>query len=219
MIKFDPVGWFESIIPVRWLYCVVRLVALAIILYFIIVRIGQYRFFFWKPLWAAETFLFIVVFIAFIIRIDPVDRSRGFKEIIIPLIGSALPFGLLKTYPTPWIMADLNRLTAVFAWMSLATFFTAWGMWTLRRSFSITVEARSLVTKGPYRLVRHPVYLGEVFAAVSVVMWRWSWVNAGILAMFIIVQMSRARWEENKLKRIFPEYKELMAKSLWFWRI
>jgi protein-S-isoprenylcysteine O-methyltransferase Ste14 len=219
MIKFDPIGWFESVIPVRWLYRVVRFIALAIILYFIIVRVGQYRYFFWKPLWAAETLLFIVVFIAFIIRIDPVDRSRGFKEIIIPLIGSALPFGLLKTYPTPWVIADLNRLTVVFAWMSLTTFFTAWGMWTLRRSFSITVEARSLVTKGPYRLVRHPVYLGEILAAISVVMWRWSWVNAVILAMFVTVQMSRARWEENKLKRVFPEYRDQMAKSLWFWRI
>jgi len=219
MIKFDPIGLLQHIVPLRWLHRIIRVAALGIILYFIIVRISQYRHFFWKPLWAAETLLFIIVFIAFIVRVNPVDRSRGIREIVIPLIGSVLPFGLLKTYPTPWITADVNRLMAVFAWMALTTFFTAWGMWTLRSSFSITVEVRNLVTKGPYRLVRHPVYLGEMLAAASVVVWRWSWVNAGILVMFIIVQMSRARWEENKLKRVFPEYRDLMTKSLWFWRL
>jgi protein-S-isoprenylcysteine O-methyltransferase Ste14 len=219
MISFDPIGWFEKIIPQHCLHRIIRLGALAVILYFIALRVSQYIYYFWKPLWAAETLIFIVVFIAFIIRINPVDHSRGIREIVIPLIGSVLPFGLLNTYPTPWIIADLNRLTAVFIWMSVATFFTAWGMWTLRRSFSITVEARSLVTKGPYRLVRHPVYLGEILAAVSIVVWRWSWINVVILSLFILIQMMRARWEELKLLRTFPEYKEVMAKSLWFWGI
>lgn len=219
MITFDPLGWFERIVPLHWLHRIVRFAALAIILYFIVSRIGQYRYYFWKPLWAAETLLFVVVFIAFIVRSNPVGRSHGAKEIIIPLMGSALPFGLLKTYPSPWITADLKLLTAVFAWMTLATFFTTWGMWTLRRSFSITVEARSLVVSGPYRLVRHPVYLGEMLAAASVVVWRWSLINIAILALFITVQMLRAGWEESKLQRTFPAYREQMAGSLWFWKI
>jgi protein-S-isoprenylcysteine O-methyltransferase Ste14 len=219
MIKFDPIGLLQHIVPLQWLHRIIRVAALAVILYFIVVRISQYPHFFWKPLWAAETLLFIIVFIAFIVRVNPVDRSRGIKEIIIPLIGSVLPFGLLKTYPTPWITADVNRLMAVFAWMTLATFFTAWGMWTLRSSFSITVEVRNLVTKGPYRLVRHPVYLGEMLAAASVTVWRWSWVNAAILALFVAVQMLRAHWEESKLQKTFPAYKEQMARSLWLWKI
>jgi protein-S-isoprenylcysteine O-methyltransferase Ste14 len=219
MIPFDPLGWLEHIVPLRWLHRIIRFSALAIILFFIISRIGQYRYYFWKPLWAAETLLFVVVFIAFIVRTDPVNRSQGIREIIVPLLGSVLPFGLLKTYPSRWITGDLNLLTAVFAWMTLATFLTVWGMWTLRRSFSITVEARNPVASGPYRLVRHPVYLGEMLAAASVVVWRWSLTNAVILAAFIFIQLQRARWEESKLQKTFPAYREQMAGSMWFWKI
>jgi protein-S-isoprenylcysteine O-methyltransferase Ste14 len=217
MIIFDPIGWFERIIPLHWLHQIIRGAALTIILAFLVVRISQYPYYFWKPLWAAETLLFIVVLIAFIVRTNPIDRSQGVKEIIIPWLGSALPFGLLKTHPTAFIMANENFLTVVFAWMSLATFFTTWGMWSLRHSFSITVEARSLVTTGPYRWVRHPVYLGEMLAATSVVVWRWSFLNASILALFVFVQMLRAHWEEAKLERVFPDYRALMTGSRWFW--
>jgi protein-S-isoprenylcysteine O-methyltransferase Ste14 len=217
MIIFDPIGWFEHIMPLHRLHWIIRIATLAIILVFLVIRISQYPYYFWKPLWAAETLLFVVLFIAFIVRTNPVDRSRGVKEIIIPWFGSALPFSLLKTHPSTFIIANLNFLTMVFAWMSLATFFTTWGMWTLRHSFSITVEARTLVTTGPYRWVRHPVYLGEIFAATSVVVWRWSLLNAAILALFMFIQMLRAHWEEAKLERTFPEYRKLMARSRWFW--
>jgi protein-S-isoprenylcysteine O-methyltransferase Ste14 len=219
MIRFDPLGWFEHVIPMAWLHRIIRACALVIVLWFFVIRIGQYRYFFFKPLWAAETLLFAVVAIAFIVRSNPVDRSQGAKEIIVPLIGSALPFGLLFTYPTPWIVSNTGYLMAVFLCMTLSTGFTVWGMWTLRHSFSITVEARELVAHGPYRLVRHPIYLGEIMSAVSVVVWRYSWLNLFILTLFVIVQLLRSYWEESKLGKIFPDYSECFAGRLWFWKI
>jgi len=218
MSRFDPLGWLENIVPIAWLHRIIRLCAFMIFVGFFIVRIGQYRYFFFKPLWAAETLLFAVLAIAFLVRSNPVDRSRGINEIIVPLIGSILPFGLLLTYPSPWIVCNKGFLTAIFLWMSLATGLTVWGMWTLRRSFSITVEARCLVTRGPYRLVRHPIYLGEILAAVSVFVLRYSWLNAFILTLFVLIQLSRSYLEENKLKRIFPEYNDNLGRSLWFWK-
>jgi protein-S-isoprenylcysteine O-methyltransferase Ste14 len=101
--------------------------------------------------------------------------------------------------------------------MTAATCLTLWGLWTLRRSFSITVEARELVTGGPYRLVRHPVYLGEMFTASAVTLWRFSPANMVFLAVFVAIQLYRSRMEENKLVRIFPAYSSFCAKSAWFW--
>jgi len=219
MIRFDPIGWFERIIPSEWMHRIIRLSAFVIILYFLIIRIGQYHNYFFKPLWLVETLLFTVLVIAFIVRSNPVDRSQGIREIIIPLIGSFLPFCLLKTHPSTLIAGDAGLLTAVFLWMTLATSLTTWGMWTLRHSFSITVEARGLVTRGPYRWVRHPVYLGEILAATSVVVWRWSWINLAILLLFVIIQLLRSRLEESKLEKVFPVYRDILSKSRWFWKI
>ena len=101
--------------------------------------------------------------------------------------------------------------------MTLATVLTVCGMWTLRRSFSITVEARELVVSGPYRWVRHPIYLGEMLAAAAVAVWRFSWISAMILCLFIAFQLVRARMEEEKLKRNFPDYEMYAEKVWWIW--
>jgi len=218
MFKFDPLGWLENFIPMVWLHRIIRVCAFAIVFGFFIVRIGQYRNFIWKPLWAAETLLFAVLAIAFIVRTNPVDRSHGIKEIIVPLIASALPFGLLRINPNRWIIGNTDLLAVVFMWMTLSTALTVWGMWALRRSFSITVEARDVVTCGPYRWLRHPIYLGEILSAAAVVVWRWSWSNAAILVLFVTIQLLRSHWEESKLEKVFPIYREALARSRWFWK-
>jgi protein-S-isoprenylcysteine O-methyltransferase Ste14 len=215
MNKFDPFGWLEQVVPVKWLYRIIRTGVLLVILIFLVMRIRQYDQFLFKPLWAAETLLYVIVAIAFAVRSDPVDRSRGVAEIIVPLIGSVLPFALLMKAPGAWILGKPFLLKVVFCWMALAEGFTAWSIWSLRRSFSITVEARALVTHGPYRWVRHPVYLGEILAAAAVVAWRWSLLNIAIFILFVMIQLLRARWEESKLRRTFPEYATFSARSKW----
>ena len=219
MTRLDPISWFEHILPLPWLHRIIRLAAIAIVSVFLLFRIGQYHTYFWKPLWVAETPLYFVLIIAFIARCNPVDRSKGVKEIILPLIGSLLPFSLLRTLPGAWIVKNTSLLTTVFLWMTLATALTIWGIWVLRYSFSITIEARSLVTSGPYRWVRHPIYLGEILASAAVVVWRWSLMNVSFFLAFLIIQILRSRWEESKLKKIFPRYRELLSRSRWFWNI
>jgi protein-S-isoprenylcysteine O-methyltransferase Ste14 len=217
MIKFDPFGWFGNIVPPVWLHRIIKACLFTVVLGFLIVRIGQYPSFSFKPLWAAETLLFAVLAFALIIRSNPVVRSQGIREIIVPLIGSILPFGLLLSHPSPWIAGNRVLLTAVFIWMTLSTGFTVWGLWTLRHSFSITVEARELVSTGPYRLVRHPIYAGEILSAFSVAVWRFSWFNIFILVVFVGIQLSRSYWEESKLKKVFPDYGSSTGRNLWFW--
>ena len=89
----------------------------------------------------------------------------------------------------------------------LSTALALWGISYLRMSFSIIPEARQLVRRGPYRLVRHPLYVGEIGAALSLVLQSkvglWS---TGVLVVFITVQLGRTVFEERLLRSHFPEY-------------
>lgn len=218
MTTFDPFGWASRFVPERRLHALVRWSGAALFAGLLTLRVAQYPSFALKPLWAAETFVFLALGAGYLVRSPPVDRSRGLREVLVPLAGSLLPFALLLTPPSPWVSGRRSLLLATFWWMAAGTALTGWGLWSLRRSFSITVEARSTVTGGPYRWVRHPVYLGELIAAGAVVFWRWSPAGAAVFALFAAVQLLRARWEEGKLLRSAPGYPEYARRAWWFWR-
>lgn len=76
----------------------------------------------------------------------------------------------------------------------------------LGKCFGILPEARGLVTRGPYRFVRHPVYLGELGAVLGFVIGAPTFWNIGVLVAFYAAQAVRMRLEEQALTREFPEY-------------
>jgi protein-S-isoprenylcysteine O-methyltransferase Ste14 len=214
---FDPFGLAGRYVREELLHKVVRTFMVLVLAVFLRHRISQYHLFSVKALWLAETALFSVLILAFLLRTNPVNRSSGAAEIIIPLIGSALPFALLLSPPASFITNNRPLFFGLLWGMAFATALTVSGMWTLRRSFSITVEARGLVTTGPYRLIRHPIYSGEILAAMAVAVIRFSLANLAIILLFIVIQLYRSRLEELKLGATFPEYREFAGRSRWFW--
>ena len=215
MEEFDPFGWLEKYLPAGSIHLLIRISLIAILIVFLIHRISSYNLYIFKPLWIVETLIFIVFLVIYLIRRDPVNRSKGIKEIIVPLIGGILPFALLFSPPNVLIAGNPIAIQIIFYWMTAATALTVWGLWTLRRSFSITVEVRDLVISGPYRWIRHPIYSGEILAALAVTVWRFSLLDIAIFTAFVVVQLLRARWEEEKLARVFPAYREYCAKVKW----
>ncbi len=74
---------------------------------------------------------------------------------------------LLILFPaaTPSLLQTLIGTSLVV----LGTAFSIIAVGTLGRSFSIMAEARRLVTRGVYSIVRHPLYLAEEIAVLGIV--------------------------------------------------
>lgn len=158
---------------------------------------------------AFVTFLLIVLFF-FIVRLRPLAKAPGLGARVVALCGTFLPtlLGLLPRYEES---ALLNFVS--FACIAVSNLFSAYGFSYLSRSASIMAEARRLVTAGPYRFVRHPVYLFEELAVVGAML-TFLWpprVSALALLIFAIharCQIQRMRNEEGVLQATFPEYQE-----------
>lgn len=217
-MTFDPFALAGRFVPEETLHRLIRIFMVLLLGAFLLHRLSQYPIFAVKALWLGETLLFTVLIVAYLFRSAPVNRSRGVTEIVVPLAGSALPFFLLLSPPAPVVTGNTPLFYGLLWGMTGATLLTVWGMWTLRSSFSITVEARQMVTSGPYRLVRHPIYTGEILAAAAVAAIRLSAANALLLLLFISLQLWRTRMEEAKLSTVFPAYREFASRSRWFWR-
>ena len=83
----------------------------------------------------------------------------------------------------------------------------------LGRCFGVLPEARGLVTRGPYRLVRHPVYLGELVACAGLVLAAPTTWNLFVAVVFAGAQALRMRLEEDELTLQFPEYSGYAAET------
>lgn len=74
-----------------------------------------------------------------------------------------------------------------------------WGMLTLDRSFAVTPAKRKLVSDGPYRVLRHPIYTGEILSLAGIWLGAVSWWNGGVLLLFMLSLVWRIKKEEELL--------------------
>ena len=116
------------------------------------------------------------------------------------VIGAFVPSSRLLFNPS-------DALVAVSGVLSIVAFgFACVGLGYLQRNLSIIPEARTLVTAGPYRLVRHPLYLAEITAALALLLAAPYLTSAVSSLLFVVLQVTRARLEERLLSDTFPEY-------------
>ncbi len=70
----------------------------------------------------------------------------------------------------------------------------------------VMVEARTVVTSGVYRYIRHPIYLGGILASFGAVSIRCHPIPLTIYCCVLVGEVYRARREERKLRLFCPEY-------------
>ncbi len=107
-----------------------------------------------------------------------------------------------RTFPTiaHWAIPTGNILIFSGACMS------AWGLWYLRYSISLEPAARGLVTRGPYAIARHPLYLAYLLSYAGLALQHPTIQVLIIMAVWFAMTWARIRYEEGVLMAVFPEY-------------
>jgi protein-S-isoprenylcysteine O-methyltransferase Ste14 len=140
---------------------------------------------------------------AVLLRTRPSGKASGLEPRISALAGSFMMYGMVLCP-----RHDLSLLGEIVS--TLLTMVGSVGaviaLSQLGRSFSIMAESRQLVTTGPYRVVRHPLYAAELIATVGVFMQFASVYTVLLLAAQIAFQLRRMHNEELVLTIRFPEY-------------
>lgn len=152
---------------------------------------------------AALISLLVVQAGCYLFRRRPVARPIGVVPRLIAIVGANISLTLLLLPRAPAAAPfDLASALLILA----GNYLSLVALLRLGRSLSILPEGRRLVTDGPYRLVRHPLYVAEEIAVIGVFLQFRSWPAAAILVVHGAFQLLRMREEEIVLARAFPEY-------------
>jgi protein-S-isoprenylcysteine O-methyltransferase Ste14 len=110
-----------------------------------------------------------------------------------------------------------THLISEKAGIALQLFGLGWqfaSKFTLGRSFGLLPAQRGIVVAGPYRWVRHPIYLGYLISHVGFLLANASLRNAAVLALLYVAQVIRIRREEQVLATS-EEYRSYVQRVRW----
>lgn len=135
-------------------------------------------------------------------------RSEGpwYIQYYPPLVW--IPFAIAYFFPIPIDLPMTARLIGLALAIASAGF-AAWAMWSLGKSYGIRMdlfEGHRLVTGGPYRLTRHPMYFGIVSFHVGATLAMESLALFVITLVYVIpLTLLRIRAEDKVLAEGFGE--------------
>lgn len=143
-------------------------------------------------------------------RSRPVARSKGLLPRLTAVVGVAAGFGF-AFLERPASVAWLDAISAIT--IAVSGVLTCYVVLWLGRSFSTMPEARKLVTSGPYRFVRHPLYVAEELAVLGLFLQYRTAPALLLIVVQIALQLSRMRYEERVLTAAFPDEYEAYSRT------
>jgi protein-S-isoprenylcysteine O-methyltransferase Ste14 len=151
------------------------------------------------------------------VRVAP----RTWRDVSVPLLASFfyLSYNVASLLP-PALSQNLIPLSwrtpLLFTALYLGLAGTALAIWAvahLGRAFAILVSLKAIVTSGPYRFVRHPIYLSYVLQMLGLLLAYGSPLVLALVSGHLALTVYRARLEEALLAAHSEEYRAYQART------
>jgi len=130
--------------------------------------------------------------------------------IVVPLVG--IPFLIYEFAHSPWSPMRISGLVLMVPALALLTL----ARFQLGNSFSVSPQAKKLVTHGIYSRIRNPIYVFGAFVVAGLFLFLERPLLLLLIVPVLILQITRARAESRVLEERFgDEYRRYKA-STWF---
>lgn len=155
--------------------------------------------------------------------------SRTWPFVLLMTIGF-VGIGILLWQPVLLYISD--QLSLLLSIIGVIFYFPGtglylWGLVTLRSQFGVSgllgaelYQEHELITSGPFDIVRHPMYVGVVLAAIGALLIFRTWAML-VFAPISLVVVARAEREEKLLAQEFGDKWKSYASKVpkWFPRL
>jgi protein-S-isoprenylcysteine O-methyltransferase Ste14 len=126
----------------------------------------------------------------------PAQEPTYMSEVLVPSVSLVMPFLVLNqglVFGIPYSVPGLFPIALIGTVLALAS------LLYLKRSFAVLPTVRGVVIGGPYRIIRHPLYLGEALYVFGVMMIGFSAVSLLLFVITMFLMLVRIDMEERKM--------------------
>lgn len=185
---------------------------------------------------AGSAALMIVVTISWLVsvRVQKVGRATSSRWFALPAwaqvtlglaeIAMFIWLGSIVWIPLPVRLPE--SVTTILGFIGLGIFLFGlfivfWARWALGAMYGVSTgssaplqERHRLVQRGPYALIRHPMYLGYWLVLLGILLTYRTWTPLALLAMTVPSFHRRARREDISLLEMFGSEWQAYAESV-----
>jgi protein-S-isoprenylcysteine O-methyltransferase Ste14 len=132
-------------------------------------------------------------------RLPPALRDHSLLPTIAVVVAYAYPYAQVAYLK--WVPGNPAWPAGGLVLVTLAAFLSFASLLSLGRRFGVWPASRGLATRGPYRLVRHPMYLAYVLADIGYNLQEWNFVTVLMVMVGWASLLYRIRAEERVLSQ------------------
>ncbi len=112
-----------------------------------------------------------------------------------------------SAYPKNYVLLSLYILLI---------FTGLWSMYLMKFRFNVSPEPLkgiSILSKGPYRVIRHPMYTSVLGMTLCLVAGEFSYARIAYWALLAVNMFLKLSYEEKLLSAAFPSYADYMKRT------